>query len=167
MLSWEKAAASLLESLPVLRKILHEREATNRLVEVFSIYLARELFLTELEVLAFFNHHLTLPFLNCVARRNQEDLVKMLPKFYDELMSGRTDTLNGFIVCIHYFNVVAPTSDLFKIIISDFCVAAAAIIKLQCCREYGFENDREKGTAGIVNLNEVELKGLPTNNLIA
>ena len=42
----------------------------------------------------------------------KEDLVKMLPKHYDDLMSSQTDTLNEFILHIHHTNVVAPTSDL-------------------------------------------------------
>ena len=45
-------------------------------------------------------------------------------------MSAQTDTLNEFIVHIHHVNVAAPTSDLAKIIIREFCVAAAATIKL-------------------------------------
>ena len=104
-----KAAASLLEALPVLRKFLDETKATNQLVEACRIYLASEIFLTELEVLAFFNHHATFPFLNCVERSNQADLVKMLPKLFNDLLSGRTDTLNEFIIHIYHVNVVAPT----------------------------------------------------------
>ena len=67
----------------------------------------------------------------------------MLPKHYDDLMSGQTDTLNEFILHIHHVNVVAPTSDLTKFIIMEFCVAALAAIKLQYGQRYGFDNERE------------------------
>lgn len=107
-----------------MRKLLDETKATNQLVEACSIYLASEIFLTKLEVLAFFNHHVTFPFVDSVERSNQEDLVKMLPKLYDDLMFGRADTLNESIVHIYHINVVAPTSDLAKIIIREF---------LRCC----------------------------------
>ena len=103
---------SLLEVLPVLRKLIDETEATNQLVEACKTYLANEIFPTELGVLTFFSHHVTFIFLNCVERSNQADLVKMLPKYYDELVSGQTDTLNEGLLHIHHINVVAPTIDL-------------------------------------------------------
>ena len=74
--------------------------------------------------------------------------------------------MNYFIVHIHHVNVFAPTSDLAKIVIREFCVAAAAAIKLQCGQEYGFDNNGEIRATVIANLNETELKGLPTNSLI-
>ena len=102
---------SLLQALPVLRKLLDETEATNQLVACRT-YLANDTFSTELGVLTFFNHHVTFIFLNCTERSNQADLVKMLPKYYDELVSGQTDTLNEGLLHIHHINVVAPTIDL-------------------------------------------------------
>lgn len=78
-------------------------------------------------------------------------------------MPAQTDAQNEFIVHIHH---VAPTSDLAKIIIREFCVGARAAIKMQCSREYGFDNDGEIWATLIANLNEAELEGLPTNNLI-
>ena len=101
------------------------------------------MFLAELKILVFFDHHHAFPFLSCAEISNQADLVKMLPKLYDDLMPGRTNTLNEFIVHIHHVNVVAPTSNLAKIIIRDFCVAAAAAIKFQSGHEYDFDNDGE------------------------
>ena len=89
----------------------------------------------------------------------------MLLRFYDDFMSCLTDTLNECIVHIHHVNVVAPTIDLAKIIIREFCFSAAGAIKL-CCWEYGFDNDGEIWATLIANLNEAELEGLPTNNLI-
>lgn len=65
----------------------------------------------------------------------------MLQKIYDDLIPGRADTSNEFIVHIHHVYVVSPTSDLANIIIWEFSVAAAAAIKFWCGREYGFDND--------------------------
>ena len=75
--------------------------------------------------------------------------------------------MNEFIAHIHHVNVFAPTSDLAKIIIRDFCVTLEAPIKLQCDREYGFDNDGEIRATVIANLNEAKLESFPTNELIA
>lgn len=70
-------------------------------------------------------------------------------------MPAQTDAQNEFIVHIHH---VAPTSDLAKIIIREFCVGARAAIKMQCSREYGFDNDGEIRATVIPNLNETVLE---------
>ena len=45
------------------------------------------------------------------------------------------------------------------------CISAAAAVKLQCGREYGF-SDAEKRAADLSTLAANELEGLPTNNLV-
>lgn len=97
-------------------KLLDETGATNQLVDACRMYLASEIFVTEFKVLSLFKHL---------------------------IMPCRMHTLNGFIIHIHQVNVVAPTSGLAKIIISEFCVAAVAAIKLQGGHECGFDNDGE------------------------
>ena len=54
-----KAAASLVKALPTLQKVIDEADHTNQLIESCSLYLSSELFITELQALAYFNHHVT------------------------------------------------------------------------------------------------------------
>ena len=63
-----KAAASVVDAYPILKLLLDEVQETNQLVEACKIYIESEIFLTELEVLAYFNHKVTFPFLHCVEK---------------------------------------------------------------------------------------------------
>ena len=63
-----KAAASLVEAYPIIKLVLNEVQETNQLVEACKIYIESEIFQTELEVLAYFNHKVTFPFLHCVEK---------------------------------------------------------------------------------------------------
>ena len=51
-----KAASSLLQALSILCKLLDETDTFNQLIESCHLYLESELFITELETLAYFNH---------------------------------------------------------------------------------------------------------------
>ena len=73
--------------------LLDEVQVTNQLTESCKIYLASDLFLTELECLAYFNHFVTFPFLNCIEVSTQEELVNIIPKLYNDLLEKKTDTL--------------------------------------------------------------------------
>lgn len=70
----------LLEAKDILQMLVDEVQGTNQLVESCKIYLSSELFITELECLAYFNHFVTFPFLNCVEMSIQADLLVTLPK---------------------------------------------------------------------------------------
>ena len=70
----------------MLKTLLDKTTSTNRLVETCKTYLSNELFFTELESLAFFNHNVTLPFLNMVERSSQADLFKILIHLQNDLM---------------------------------------------------------------------------------
>ena len=63
-----KAAAAIVEAYPMLRLILDESTTTNQLIEACKIYIESELFYTELETLAYFNYHITFPFLNVIEK---------------------------------------------------------------------------------------------------
>ena len=44
-----------------------------------------ELFMNELECLAYFNHFITFPFLNCVKTSSQAELLVILSQLYNDL----------------------------------------------------------------------------------
>ena len=79
--------------------LVNEVEGTNQLVESCRIYLSSELFITELECLAYFNHYVTFLLLNCIKVSSQIQLLEILPKLYSDLADGKIDTLQN-----HSFN---------------------------------------------------------------
>ena len=50
------AVYSILQALPILRLLHIETETNNQLVDECRIYLAKDIFITDIEVVAFFNH---------------------------------------------------------------------------------------------------------------
>ena len=69
------SAASILAALPLLQMLLNETEKDNLLVQACRLYIECEFFITELQVLAYFTHRITLPFLNCVEEVDQSKLI--------------------------------------------------------------------------------------------
>ena len=160
------SAASILSALPLLTMLLDVTSNTNLLVQLCQLYLQSEVFITELEVLAFFTYQVTFPFLNCIEKSTQSDLLIILPKLHKDLLAKRTDTLNKFVVKFRNINIEKPESDLAAKILDEMCIDAAAGIQLQCGREYGFSNDAARATV-ISELTDSFPEGLPTNNIVA
>ena len=159
-----KAAASLVEALPILRKVIAEADHTNLLIQLCSLYLSSELFITELRALAYFNYHVTFPFLLCMERSSQTELLKILPSLYNDLLLKKVDTLKAFQLDIQRINIKEPSE--LGLQITNMCLSAAEAIKLQCGREYGFADGEEQRATVLATEESEKLVGLPTNNLI-
>ena len=129
-------------------------------------YTSSELFITELECLAFFNHFVTFPFLNCVEVSDQVCLLNILPKLYSNLLQKKTDTLEKFVVSIHGMPVTVLSTDVAKEI-TGMCISAAEALKRQCGREHGFAGNGKLQATDISQLTPEERAGLPTNNCIS
>ena len=113
--------------------------------------------------MAYFNHTVTFPFLHCVEKSLREEIIKILLKLHQDLLEGKTDTLKDFVVEILRVPVKKPSSKLGRKITNMMCIEAAKGIKLQCGREYGFENTTTDVQATILkDLDKAELTGLPT-----
>ncbi|KAG1667875.1 Cyclin-A2 [Nymphon striatum] len=160
-----KAASSVLQAKDIIQMVIDEVEGTNQLVESCRIYLSSELFITELECLAYFNHFVTFPFLNCVQISSQGQLLELLPKLHNDLIKGKIDTLQDYIVSIHGMPTPTLSNNLSTKIIEMMCATAASAVKLQCGREYGFSEVKLRAT-DLSLLSEKDLEGLPTNNLV-
>ena len=89
--------------------------------------------------MACFNHTVTFPFLHCVEKSSQEELLKILPTLYQDLLEGKADTLNDFIIEIRRVPVKEPSRELARKITNMMCLEAAKGVKLQCGREYVFD----------------------------
>ena len=69
-------------------------------------------------------------------KSSQTDLCILFPKLYEDLLVGNTNTLSDFVVKRTQYQVKDLSSDLEKLLLKKFCTHAAAVIKLQCGREY-------------------------------
>ncbi|KAG1663725.1 Equilibrative nucleoside transporter 3 [Nymphon striatum] len=124
----------------------------------------------ELEVLAYFTHKVTLPFLYFVEVNSQQELLKTFPQLYTDLLAGKRETLKDYVIHYPHIPVVNPTSALSKKILQKMCTDAAEVFDRQADREYGFRKYRlgKQPRATELNLLTTEqLRGLPTNNLEA
>ena len=92
-----KSAAALVEAYPMLIKLIDDISVTNQLTEAYMLYLSSEFFYSELEALAYFNHTVIFPFLHCVEKSLQEELLKILPKLHQDLLEGKIDTLKDLL----------------------------------------------------------------------
>ena len=115
-----KAAAALMKAKDLLTILLDKVEATNQLIEAYRMDITIELFITELECLAFFNYHITFHFLHWIEMSSQIDLCRILPQLYHDLLDNKIDTSN-FVVKMHGISVPEITSKLAQNIINKIC----------------------------------------------
>ena len=90
------SAASILQALPQITQVLMETWKSNLLTEACKLYVNCELFITELHLLAVFTQKVTLPFLNCIEKSTQEELLTIFPKLHQDLLNHNMDTLQNF-----------------------------------------------------------------------
>ena len=82
-----KATLSILEAKLLL--LYDEEDTTNQLVEACKLYISNELFIIELQCLAYFNHFVTYPNLDSVERCSQTELRNLLPRLYHDLKKNK------------------------------------------------------------------------------
>ena len=89
-------------------------ESPNNILQTESVrmYLECEYFIMALAVLSFFSYYVTLPLLYCVEESTQTDLCDILPKLYDDLVNGNTDTLSRFVALRKHLDVPTLSSEL-------------------------------------------------------
>ena len=161
------SAASILEALPYLRMLLDETHLNNQHVEIVRMFLDSEFLLTELNVLAYFTHKITLPFLYFVEVNTQDDLLAMFPLLFQDLLEGKMDTLKDYTVEYTHVRVNKPTESIAANILSMMCTDAANVLERQAGREYGFGKyvDEPARATKLYLLTPEDRAGLPTNNL--
>ena len=135
--------------------LLDKVEATNQLVECCEIYLSTDLFITELECLVFFNHFVTFPFLKCVEVSNQDQLVEIFPKLYNDLLDKKThlEKLLFQFMAFQYTRIINGyvKRDYWHVFLLQ---------KRQCGREYGFSDGQDLRATNISNLTPEQQAGL-------
>ena len=154
-------AASILSALPQLHRLLDETHKANLLVQACKLYIDCELFLAELHVLAVFTQNVTLPFLNCLEKSTQKDLLVSFPKLYHDLTEHRMDTLKDFFVPYRHVTVEAVTDEREMIMLNRMCEEAAKGFDMQRGAEYGFGvNHPDRPTTRLHELSEKEVNAI-------
>ena len=162
-------AGAILDCLPYFRQILDETPLNNLLVRNCRIYLENDFIIAGLKALANFTYKVTMPYLNCVEKSDQNYLVEMLPKLHRDLLNADMDTLCDYHVDWTHVNMEnhTPTTDLDNHLMKQLCLDAAAGVFLQCNREYWTSSatTTEKRAKALHELTPEQRKNLPTNNL--
>jgi len=92
------SAGAIFDCLPQFRKLLERTLKNNLLVRACTLYLESDYIQASLKALSNFTFYVTMPFLNCVERSDQAQLVDILPKLHAQLKTGtvENDALGTF-----------------------------------------------------------------------
>ena len=120
--------------------LLEETPADLLLAQSCQIYLNCEIFITELRLLSYFNHHVTFPFLHAVDKCSTPDLKHLLPKLHQDLLNGDLSTLKKYVCTSKIGNVDNIEGELESKMIKLMTAGAANCIQRQCGREFGFQS---------------------------
>jgi len=126
-------------------------------------------FISELKLLAYFNHHVVFPFLHAVEKVTTPELKQILPQLHQDLLQGKINTLKNYVIKSKIGNLDMLSGDLEMKLLSKLTKAAAECIQLQCGREYGFpaNPNAEQRAADLTKIPDKELVFAPTHNLVA
>ena len=91
------------------------------------IFLDCEFFCICLAAMSFFSYNVYLHLLNCIEKSSQADLCQMFPTLHSDLLEGKTNTLEAFIVKWRHYEDPEPSCELEKLIIQKLCLSAAAV----------------------------------------
>ena len=168
---WTKTgytAGALVECIPIFRKILANTTLNNLLVHACRLYLECDFIIAGMRALANFTYYVTMPYLNCVEKSDQNDLCKTLPALYEGLLQGKLDTLKNYHVEWTHVAMkdMAPSSALDHHLLEKMAHASAAGVKMQCGREYFPDNELKPRATQLYKMSEEERKNIPSENLV-
>ena len=162
-------AGAVYDCIPYIKQLLDVTPLNNLLVRACKIYLENDFIRAGLKALEDFTYRVTMPFLNCVERANQDLPIDMLPKLCSDLAEKETDTLRNYHVEWTHVDIEknAPHSDLDHLLLEEMCIQAAKGVELQCKREYcSVESENARATP-VYTLAPQLRQNSPTNNLNA
>ena len=87
------AEGAILDCVNQHEKVLEETTFTNLLVQACRLYCESDYIRTALKALGYFTYRITMAFLNCVERCDQNQLIVIIKKLPDDLLQGKMDTL--------------------------------------------------------------------------
>ena len=129
---------AVFEWIPYFKQVLDETPLNNLLVRACRIYLENDFIIAGLKALANFTYKITMPYLNCVERSDQNTLAEILPKLCADLAEKKMDTLTLYHVEWTHVSMKenGPRSELENFLLEQMCLQAAVGVELQCKREY-------------------------------
>ena len=92
----------------------------------------KEFIVAGFKALANFTYRVTMPFLNCVERGDQDLLVDILPQLCQDLANKKLDALTAYHVEWTHVNMKdnGPQSDLDHYLLGEMCIQAARGVEL-------------------------------------
>ena len=108
--------------------LLTESHLSNQHIEIVHMFLNSEFLTTELAVLAYFTHKITLPFLYFVEVSSQAQLLQMFPQLFNDLKEGRMDILKDYVINYPHVKVQKPTADIEEKILQKMCIDATEVL---------------------------------------
>ena len=134
------SAGAIYDCLSQFQKLLDRTHLNSLLVRACRLYLESDYIKTALRALSNFTFCVTMPFLNCVERCNQNQLIEIIPSLHSDLENKilRSTSLEPYHVPWKHVDMdkQKPVTNLDKFILDEMCLKAAAGIELQCSREY-------------------------------
>ena len=108
-----------------------------------------------------------MPFLNCVELSDQNDLVSILKKLYEDLKDGKLDTLKDFHVTWTHIDMqkLVPSSPFDHYLLDIMCKNAAEGILMQCGCEYWLNDKTAPRATQIHELTPEQRENIPTENI--
>ena len=91
-----------------------------------------------IQVLAYFKHVFTLPFVYSVEVNSQNGLLEMFPCLFNDLKCNTIDTLKDYQVGYPHIQVTQPTTNAAQQLLKKMCEDAATVSEWQAGWEYGF-----------------------------
>ena len=76
--------------------LLNESHLRNQHNEIVRMFLNSKFLISKVQVLAYFTHTVTLPFLYFVKVNSQNGLLKMFPDLFSDLKGSTIDTLKEY-----------------------------------------------------------------------
>lgn len=161
------SAGAVVDCKAQFQKILNDRRSTNLLIQACKLYIESDYIFVALRALAYFTYKVTMPFLNCVEKCNQNQLMPILKKLHDDLQEGKMDTMSQYHVPWTHIDIdkIVPVSPLDHAVIKRMCQEAAKGVHMQCAREYWDDQEQQPRATQLFKLTESERKNIPTENL--
>ena len=130
------------------------------------MYIKSEYICGALKALGYLTYKVTMPFLNCVERCDQNSLLPIIKSPHNDLQNGKFDILTDYHVPWAHIKteILQPTTTFDHLVLDKMCKAAADGIYMQCAGEYWEDVENSRATQ-VHKLKHDERKNLPTENL--
>ena len=118
--------------------------------------------------LCYFTYKVTMFFLNCIEKGDQNGLTQILPVLYNDLTVGKPNILSEYRVERTHIQIdrQSTSTELDKYLLLEMCKEAAEGVRMECGQEYFPEDERKPRTAQLCTKTEEERKNIPTENLV-